>query len=69
MTAPKPLGPQDLRWTLNPKDVAKALKLHRRQSIFNIQGFVGATMAFHADVIGVAMTIPQVTPSAVAEEA
>jgi 3-hydroxyacyl-[acyl-carrier-protein] dehydratase len=49
--------------------VAKALKLHRRQSIFNIQGFVGTTMAFHADVIGVPMTVPQVTASAVAEEA
>jgi 3-hydroxyacyl-[acyl-carrier-protein] dehydratase len=33
--------------------VGKALKLHRRQTIFNIQGFVGATMVFHADVIGV----------------
>jgi 3-hydroxyacyl-[acyl-carrier-protein] dehydratase len=49
--------------------VAKGLKLHRRQSIFNIQGFVGATMVFHADVIGVQMTMPQVTESALAEEA
>jgi 3-hydroxyacyl-[acyl-carrier-protein] dehydratase len=47
--------------------VAKGLKLHRRQSVFNIQGFVGTTMAFHPDVIGVPMTVPQVT--AVAEEA
>ncbi len=46
--------------------VAKGLKLHRRQSIFNIQGFVGPTMVFHADVIGVPMTISQGT-AAVAE--
>src|SRR5438270_6971315 len=45
--------------------VAKARKLHRRQSIFNVQGFVGPTMVFHADVIGVPLTIPQAT--AVAE--
>jgi 3-hydroxyacyl-[acyl-carrier-protein] dehydratase len=49
--------------------VAKSVKLHRRQSVFNVQGFVGTTMAFHADVIGVPMTMPQVTASAVAEEA
>jgi 3-hydroxyacyl-[acyl-carrier-protein] dehydratase len=48
--------------------IAKALKLHRRQSIFNIQGFVGTAMAFHADVIGVQMTIPRETESAVAGE-
>jgi 3-hydroxyacyl-[acyl-carrier-protein] dehydratase len=47
--------------------VAKGLKLHRRQSIFNVQGFVGSTMAFHADVIGVPIAIPQVAASAVAE--
>lgn len=59
------------RATVVPGDrlvmVAKGLKLHRRQSIFNVQGFVGTTMAFHADVIGVSMTAPQTT--AVAEEA
>lgn len=33
--------------------IAKALKLHRKQTIFNVQGFVGAVMVFHADVIGV----------------
>jgi len=32
--------------------VAKVTKLHRRQSIFNVQGFVGATMVFHAEVLG-----------------
>jgi 3-hydroxyacyl-[acyl-carrier-protein] dehydratase len=60
------------RATVRPGDrlvmVAKALKLHRRQSVFNVQGFVGSTMAFHADVIGVPMTIGQVAPTALAEE-
>jgi 3-hydroxyacyl-[acyl-carrier-protein] dehydratase len=48
--------------------VAKGQKLHRRQSIFNVQGFVGQTMAFHADVIGVPMTVSRLTESALAEE-
>jgi 3-hydroxyacyl-[acyl-carrier-protein] dehydratase len=33
--------------------VAKAIKLHRRQTIFNVQGFVCSVMVFHADIIGV----------------
>jgi 3-hydroxyacyl-[acyl-carrier-protein] dehydratase len=33
--------------------VGKAVKLNRRQTIFNVQGFVGSTMVFHADVLGV----------------
>lgn len=33
--------------------VGKAIKPHRRQTIFNVQGFVGSTMVFHADVMGV----------------
>src|SRR5712692_9623994 len=36
--------------------VGKGVRLHRRQTIFNVQGFVGSTMVFHADVIGVPMT-------------
>jgi 3-hydroxyacyl-[acyl-carrier-protein] dehydratase len=36
--------------------VGKAVKLNRRQTIFNVQGFVGATMVFHADVLGVPLT-------------
>jgi 3-hydroxyacyl-[acyl-carrier-protein] dehydratase len=35
--------------------IGKGVKLNRRQTIFNVQGFVGTTMAFHADVIGVSM--------------
>jgi 3-hydroxyacyl-[acyl-carrier-protein] dehydratase len=33
--------------------IAKAKRLDRRRTVFNVQGFVGTTMAFHADVIGV----------------
>jgi 3-hydroxyacyl-[acyl-carrier-protein] dehydratase len=36
--------------------VGKILRLHRRQTICNVQGFVGGTMVFHADVIGVPLT-------------
>ena len=35
--------------------VGKGLRLNRRQTVFNVQGFVGTTMVFHADVIGVPM--------------
>jgi hypothetical protein len=33
--------------------VGKAISLNPRRTIFNVQGFVGSTMVFHADVIGV----------------
>jgi 3-hydroxyacyl-[acyl-carrier-protein] dehydratase len=36
--------------------IGKATKVHRRQTIVNVQGFVGATMVFHADIIGVPLT-------------
>jgi 3-hydroxyacyl-[acyl-carrier-protein] dehydratase len=32
--------------------VGKATKLHRRQTIFNVQGFVKETMVFHGDILG-----------------
>lgn len=32
--------------------IGKASKLHRRQVTCHVQGFVGTTMVFHADVIG-----------------
>ena len=35
--------------------VAKALKLHSRQTTINVQGFVGNTMVFQADVVGMPM--------------
>ncbi len=33
--------------------VAKELRFNRRQVLFNVQGFVKDTMAFHGDIIGV----------------
>jgi 3-hydroxyacyl-[acyl-carrier-protein] dehydratase len=33
--------------------IAKGTRVHRRQTIFKVQGFVGSRMVFHADVIGV----------------
>lgn len=35
--------------------VGKSLRYNRRQMTFNVQGFVGSTMVFHADVLGVPM--------------
>jgi 3-hydroxyacyl-[acyl-carrier-protein] dehydratase len=36
--------------------VGKGLRVHRRQTIFNVQGLVGTTMVFNADVLGVPMS-------------
>jgi 3-hydroxyacyl-[acyl-carrier-protein] dehydratase len=36
--------------------VAKVIKYNRRQMIYNVQGFVGTTMVFHGDVIGMCLT-------------
>jgi 3-hydroxyacyl-[acyl-carrier-protein] dehydratase len=36
--------------------VGKATRLNRRQTLFTVQGFVGATMVFHADIIGVPLS-------------
>ncbi len=36
--------------------VAKATKVHRRQTICNVQAFVKEAMVFHGDVIGVPMS-------------
>jgi 3-hydroxyacyl-[acyl-carrier-protein] dehydratase len=33
--------------------VAKALKVHRRQTVCNVQGFVNGALVFHGDIIGV----------------
>jgi 3-hydroxyacyl-[acyl-carrier-protein] dehydratase len=35
--------------------IAKTLKIRRRITFFNVQGFVGTEMAFHTDVIGAAI--------------
>jgi 3-hydroxyacyl-[acyl-carrier-protein] dehydratase len=48
------------RGTVRPGDrlvlIAKGIRMHRRQTIFGVQGFVGNTMVFHGEVIGVPMT-------------
>jgi 3-hydroxyacyl-[acyl-carrier-protein] dehydratase len=48
------------RGTVRPGDrlvlVGKAVRLHRRQTIFDVQGFVGPTMVFHAEIIGVPLS-------------
>jgi 3-hydroxyacyl-[acyl-carrier-protein] dehydratase len=48
------------RGTVRPGDrlllIGKGLRLNRRQTIFNVQGFVGKALVFHADVIGVQMS-------------
>ncbi len=33
--------------------VAKVVKIHPRQSTFNVQGYVGTTMVFNGDILGV----------------
>jgi 3-hydroxyacyl-[acyl-carrier-protein] dehydratase len=38
--------------------VCKVIKFNRRQSVFNVQGFVGPKMVFNADIIGVPMNYP-----------
>jgi 3-hydroxyacyl-[acyl-carrier-protein] dehydratase len=41
--------------------IGKMIRYHRRQTIFNVQGFVGTNMVFHADIIGVPMTRQRLT--------
>ncbi len=48
--------------------IGKGTKMHRRQTIFNVQGFVGSTMVFHADIIGVPL-VRQTQATSIAEEA
>jgi 3-hydroxyacyl-[acyl-carrier-protein] dehydratase len=44
--------------------IGKGVKLHRRQTVFNVQGFVGPTMVFHGDVIGMPMSRSAAVPAA-----
>ena len=52
-------GMEDVRFRgqVRPGDrlvlVAKATRIHRRQPLFECQGFVGANLVFHAKIIGV----------------
>jgi 3-hydroxyacyl-[acyl-carrier-protein] dehydratase len=54
-------GMDDVRFrgTVKPGDrfviVAKAVRIHRRQTIIDCQGFVGSTMVFQAQIMGVPM--------------
>ncbi len=36
--------------------IGKGVRLNRRQTIFNVQGFVGSSMVFHGDILGVPLT-------------
>jgi 3-hydroxyacyl-[acyl-carrier-protein] dehydratase len=36
--------------------IGKAVRLHRRQTIFNVQGLVGTNLVFHGDILGVPLT-------------
>jgi 3-hydroxyacyl-[acyl-carrier-protein] dehydratase len=36
--------------------VGKVIRLNRRQTLVNVQGFVGSVMVFHADVLGMPLT-------------
>jgi len=38
--------------------VSKVVKLHRKQVIAHVQGFVESTMVFHGDIIGIPMKNP-----------
>ncbi len=52
-------GMEDVRFRgqVRPGDrlvlVAKAIRLHRRHTVFECQGFVGGNMVFHGRIIGV----------------
>jgi 3-hydroxyacyl-[acyl-carrier-protein] dehydratase len=52
------------RGTVRPGDrlvlIAKGVRMNRRQTVFNVQGFVGTTMVFHADIIGVPLVRKEV---------
>jgi 3-hydroxyacyl-[acyl-carrier-protein] dehydratase len=51
-------GLEDVRFRapVRPGDrlvlVGKATRYDRRRTVFNVQGFVGTTMVFHGDIIG-----------------
>jgi 3-hydroxyacyl-[acyl-carrier-protein] dehydratase len=51
------------RGTVRPGDrlvlVAKGVRLHRRQTTFQVQGFVGGAMVFNADILGLSMSRPR----------
>jgi 3-hydroxyacyl-[acyl-carrier-protein] dehydratase len=42
--------------------VGKGIRVHRRQTIFNVQGFVGSAMVFHGEVFGVPLNRGESAP-------
>jgi 3-hydroxyacyl-[acyl-carrier-protein] dehydratase len=36
--------------------IGKGMRINRRQTIFNVQGFVGDVMVFHAEILGVPLS-------------
>ena len=38
--------------------IGKGVRLHKRQTIFNVQGFVNGAMVFHGDIMGVPLNKP-----------
>ncbi len=36
--------------------IGKGVKLHRRQTVFHVQGFVGDRLVFNADIIGMSLS-------------
>ena len=63
-------GMEDVRFRgqVRPGDrlvlVCKAMRLHRRHTMFDCQGFVGTNMVFHGKIIGVPITGPGDTAEA-----
>jgi 3-hydroxyacyl-[acyl-carrier-protein] dehydratase len=61
-------GMEDVRFRgqVKPGDrlilVGKGVRLHRRHSIFEVQGFVGTNMVFHGRVIGVRLSNQEEAP-------
>jgi 3-hydroxyacyl-[acyl-carrier-protein] dehydratase len=55
-------GMDDVRFRrpVHPGDrlvlIGKGLKLDRRKTIFDVQGFVGTTMVFHAEILGMSLS-------------
>ncbi len=61
-------GMEDVRFRgqVRPGDrlvlVSQAVRLHRRHSMFEVQGFVEANMVFHGKIIGVTISTPAESP-------
>jgi 3-hydroxyacyl-[acyl-carrier-protein] dehydratase len=62
-------GMEDVRFRgqVRPGDrlvlVGKGVRLHRRHTIFDVQGFVGSNMVFHGRIIGVMIAAEEVAPA------